>query len=211
MNQISSIPIISTPRTLRYSFRNTFYIFRLSFGDNDYEDRVLEQEYDEYSEYNTDLETTLPSQKKVKCEDKNLLDNYRKTREGEKSKIDETPLESFQCSLCYKIVESKFKLTRHVRWVHKKNLKCDKCDKLFYNKIHLNKHLEVHRRRELSGRGELPKDLKDLQCEKCGNHSETARKFRQHMRTHYQFSCSDCNCRPFLTQVSYYATFSNTS
>ena len=198
------------PKNLRYSFRNIFYIFRLSFGDNDYEDRVLEQEYDEYTEYNTNLETTLPSQNKVKFEDKNLLDNYRKIWEGEKSKIDETPLESFQCSLCSKIVESKFKLTRHVRWVHEKNLKCDKCDKLFYNKIHLNKHLEVHRRRELSGRGELPKDLKDLQCEKCGNHSETARKFRQHMRTHYQFSCSDCNCRPFLTQVSYYTTFSNT-
>ena len=199
------------PRNFRHLFRNICYIFRLSFGADDYEDVSLEQEYDEYTEYNTDLETTLPpSQNKVKCEDKNLPNNHRKTRHEEKYKIEETPLDIFQCSLCPKIVESKFKLTRHVRWVHEKNLKCDKCDKLFYNKIHLNKHLEVHRRRELSGRGELSKDLKDLQCEKCGNHSETARKFRQHMRNHYPFSCSDCNSRHFLTQVSHYTTFLNT-
>jgi len=90
------------------------------------------------------------------------------------------------CELCNKEFYSDKALKHHIKNVHKKNLRCDHCPKLFDRQSKLNKHMETHAKRFAANEGLF-------QCDQCGKEMQGKKRLRIHKRTHFQFRCQPCN------------------
>jgi len=90
------------------------------------------------------------------------------------------------CQLCNKEFYSDKALKHHIKNVHKKNLRCEHCPKLFDRQSKLNKHMETHAKRFAANEGLF-------QCDQCGKEMQGKKRLRIHKRTHFQFRCQPCN------------------
>ena len=111
-----------------------------------------------------------------------------------KKKLKKKDTSSLVCDDCNKTFEKRREMSAHCRHVHSTNklekYKCEKCPKSFYKLEFLDRHLEMHRRKE---------DC--YQCEECGIQSISLKKHNKHLLSHSDFICIPCNKRPFRNKV----------
>jgi len=91
-----------------------------------------------------------------------------------------------KCDACGKQFLGDKALKYHMKNVHKKNLRCNFCPKLFDRQSKLTKHEETHAKRQINQEAMF-------QCDQCGKEVQGKKGLRIHKRTHFQFRCQPCN------------------